>query len=134
MCEIINEEWRDVAGYEGKYQVSNLGRVKSVPREVFCPISPLKKFISKELIMRPQDHIAGYRVVYFGSTNKKDKKKFFIHRLVAKAFIENPSGKPFVNHKDCDKTHNCIVNLEWMTEQENTQYHYDQVRKSNENF
>lgn len=134
MCEITNEEWRDIGGYEGKYQVSNFGRVKSLAREINCPIHPLKKFTSKEKILKNQSHVNGYRVIYFGTTLKKTKKKIFVHRLVAKAFLVNEKNKPFVNHRDCDKAHNCVLNLEWMTEQENTQYHYDQVRKSNENF
>lgn len=135
MCSNTTDEiWKDVIGYEGKYQVSNLGRVKSIPREINCPIHPQKKFVSKEIVMKTQPHVNGYRVVYFGSTIKRDKKKLFVHRLVAQAFIENPASKPFVNHKDCDKAHNCVFNLEWMTESENTQYHYEQVRKNNENF
>jgi Tol biopolymer transport system component len=128
------EEWKDIAGYEGKYQVSDHGRVRSLARFISCPVHPMKKYYREEIVMRPQGHYNGYKVIYFGSTIKRTKKKMFIHRLVAKAFIENPESKPFVNHKDCDKANNHISNLEWMTEGENTRYHYASIKRVNSDF
>lgn len=96
------EEWRDVVGYEGLYQVSNLGRVKS---------------IIKERIMAQHDNGNGYLTV---SLSMKGKiKKEYIHRLVAEAFIPNPNDKPEVNHLNLKKNDNNIQNLEWNTKKEN---------------
>lgn len=116
------EEWKDVASYEGRYQISNHGRVKSVARVCVGP-----KGIERplpEIVMRKQPHFKGYHVVYLRRGEVKHKK-FFVHRLVGEHFIPNPDKKPIVNHKDFDKTHNHIRNLEWASERENTQHYYD---------
>lgn len=100
------EVWKDVKGYEGKYQVSNQGRVWSVG--------------SQKYLYGTANH-DGYLSVHLTAKNGKCKKEF-IHRLVAIAFIDNPEIKPEVNHKDENKQNNCVENLEWMTHVENSNY------------
>lgn len=92
----MEEIWKDIEGYEGLYQVSNLGRVRSLRRNI----------IFKNRIER-----SGYEGVYL--YKNKGYKYFLIHRLVANAFISNPDNLPQVNHKDENKLNNCISNLEW---------------------
>jgi predicted XRE-type DNA-binding protein len=101
------EIWKDVIGYEGLYQVSNLGRVKS---------------LRKNLIMKLCSANHGYLNV---GLNKNLKKSFYIHRLVAQAFIPNPENKPQVNHKDGNRLNNKVENLEWNTNYENMRHGYD---------
>lgn len=97
------EEWRDIKGYEGKYQISNLGRVKSL-RDSHNNYR--EKYI-KSRIRR------GYLSVTL--CNKGKQKQFLVHRLIAEAFIPNPNNYPQVNHKDENKLNNNIENLEWCT-------------------
>ena len=105
MCKINNnsveEEWKDIIGFEGLYQVSNLGRIKSLRDNHNNP---------REKILKPQ-LTKGY---YWISLWKNGKRKMYlIHRLVALAFIPNPMNLPQVNHIDENKTNNCADNLEW---------------------
>jgi hypothetical protein len=98
------EIWKDIIGYEGCYQVSNLGRVKSLIRGI---------------ILKPLINL-GYACVYLH--NKCSKKNCLVHRLVAKAFIPNPNGYEQVNHKDENKANNMVENLEWCTSKYNANY------------
>ena len=98
--------WRDVVGYEGLYQVSNTGKIRSLYR------------YKKEL--KPNITKNGYATVELFK-NKKSKR-LLIHRLVAFAFIENPSNLPQVNHIDENKLNNHVENLEWLTAKENMNY------------
>lgn len=98
----MQEIWKDIEGYEGKYQISNFGRAR----------------ILKELVL--QTNRDGYVTI---NLNKNGKgKRVTVHRLVAKHFISNPENKDCVNHKDCNRTNNNVNNLEWCTYKENTQY------------
>lgn len=112
-----NEIWKDVVGFEGRYQVSNLGRVKSIKR-----IKPTKENPTgiKEIIMIPYSGAARY----LGVTLRKDGKgkTHTIHRLVAQAFLPNPLGLPCVNHKDENCLNNNADNLEWCTQEYNVNY------------
>ena len=101
------EIWRDIDGYNGLYQISNKGRVKSLK----C---------GKERILRPRDNGNGYlNVVLYKNTASQSR---YIHRLVAEVFIPNLENKPQVNHKDENKLNNCVNNLEWATAKENSNY------------
>ena len=104
------EEWRDIKGYEGKYMVSNLGRVKSLNY----------RRTGKEKIMEGVDNGKGYLYVALWKDGKY--KSCRINRLVAQAFLENPQNLPEVNHKNEDKTDNRVENLEWCSRQYNIEY------------
>ena len=101
------EEWKNIEGYEGKYQVSNEGRIKSL-----CN--------NKEKILKPASYKNGY--LYVKLYKNCEYKRFSIHRLVAAAFIPNQDNLPQVNHKDEDKTNNNVSNLEWCTAKYNSNY------------
>lgn len=111
----MTELWRDIPGYEGYYQVSNLGRIKSLPRLVKSKNNGVRK--TKEILLKPQSDDEGYQSV--GLHKENSQKDCRIHRLVAEAFIPNPENKPQVNHIDGVKYHNNVRNLEWVTNSEN---------------
>ena len=115
------EIWRDVVGYEGYYQVSNLGRLKSLKRLVK---GRWGDYPVKGCIMNPSLNMYGY---YHSGLSRMEGEKMknrtkIIHRLVAEAFIPNPLNKKQVNHIDCDKTNNRLDNLEWVTGTENMRH------------
>lgn len=110
----MEEIWRDIKGYEGKYQVSNLGRVKSLERTD----NNNHKVKEKELkIISDKDQ---YSIINLYQNGKN--KTCRIHRLVASAFIPNPNNYPVINHKDENRTNNRIDNLEWCTSKHNNNY------------
>lgn len=99
------EIYKDVEGYENLYQVSNMGNVKSL--------------ISNK-ILKPAKNHNGYLYVCFSKQGKHKHHK--IHRLVAQAFIDNPNSYPIINHRDENKTNNCVSNLEWCDHKYNINY------------
>jgi hypothetical protein len=109
-----NEIWKDIVGFEGLYQVSNYGRVKSLKNKS----KPFKKFSVGKV---------GYPYVALWQNNKQ--LVFYIHRLVATYFIPNKENKKYVNHINLDKLDFRIENLEWVTNMENS-YHYENSREN----
>lgn len=101
------EVWKDIVGYEGLYQVSNWGRVRSLN---------YRHAIGNIKILVPYSDRIGYLHIELSG------KKFLVHRLVAIAFIPNPNNYPVVNHKDCNPQNNRVENLEWCTQKYNTNY------------
>ena len=106
-----DEIWRNIVGYNGKYHVSNMGRVRH-----------------NETILKPYPNSCGYLRV--GLYKEGKHRKELVHRLVADAFIDNPYNLPVVNHKNEDKEDNRATNLEWATIKENMNYGSLQDRKS----
>ena len=113
------EEWKDIKGYEGIYQVSSYGRIKSLPRgKQFGN----RYYIMKEKILSYNNNGRGYLQVCL-TKDKKSKKKL-VHRLVAEAFLRKIEGKEYVNHIDGNKSNNRVDNLEWCTRSENQTHAY----------
>ena len=114
------EVWKDVEGFKGYYQVSNLGRVKSIERTtVFERNGSLIERRVPPAILKPGES-TGYQIVSLYK-NKKRKLKY-VQRLVAKAFVPNPNNYPMINHKDENKKNNHVTNLEWCTAGYNMDY------------
>ena len=113
------EIWKDIKGYEGKYQVSNLGRIKSLERDVFFPNGTVNRHIEEKILVQNIGKL-GYAYVNLYLNGKA--KTIKTHRLVAMAFLPNPENKPMVNHKDEVKTNNVVDNLEWCDAQYNALY------------
>lgn len=104
------EIWKDVVGYETLYQVSNLGRVKSLGNDK----------TKKEKILKLEKRKTGYLQAHLSKNGKT--KLIYVHRLVAKSFIENPNNLEQINHKDENKGNNNVNNLEWCTPKYNINY------------
>lgn len=114
----MEEIWKDVQGYEGYYQVSNIGRVKSFSRKRIMPYGGIRVYPEK--ILNPNKNRYGYITTVL--TKNSISKTFTVHRLVAKAFLPNPENKHQVNHINGIKTDNHLENLEWVNQSEN-QFH-----------
>ncbi len=107
---MIKEEWKSVKDYEGIYEISNHGRIRSYCR-------------TRRKILKLMYHYKGHTFIHLCKDGIR--RKFFIHRLVAIAFIPNPENKPLVDHKDEKKDNNYIWNLQWCDESENTKLYYE---------
>lgn len=108
----MQEDWKDIAGYEGRYQVSNFGNVKS--------LNWRGTGIAKNLYLKKSNK--GY--LHVELSDGKSKKSITVHRLVANAFIPNPNNYNEINHKDENTLNNCVDNLEWCTHKYNVSCYF----------
>ena len=130
----MEEVWRDIRGYEGLYQVSNLGRVKSLDHlrcNGFGNYEVKGRILSQSRSYSKKHGAFMYPYVSFHRKRNTATKKFTVHRLVAEAFLPNPENLPCVNHKDENKTNNRVDNLEWCTFEYNNTYGTARVRSQN---
>lgn len=125
----MKEEWKDIDGYKGIYQISNLGRVRSLDHEVIQKAKgeSYAKRIYKGRILTPSRNGAHGTRVMLCKNGKYHGIN--IHRLVAEYFIPNPNGYDIVNHKNANPNDNRAVNLEWCTQSHNIKYAYDMGTK-----
>lgn len=124
MKDIKDERWQPIIGYEGFYEISDHGRVKSLPR-----VKKVYKgnYYTKEKILQPLLSGTGKNRYYSVGLHKTGIKsiRVLIHILVAKYYIQNPEGKPQINHKDGNKANNHHANLEWVTSAENINHAFE---------
>lgn len=115
----MEEVWKDVKDWEGLYQVSNLGRVRSLDKKVNCKYGKTKIHRGK---IRTLSISKRYGYVRVSLWDKGKRLNCSVHRLVAEVFCENPDSKEWVNHKDGNKQNNVSTNLEWVTGSENIKH------------
>ena len=127
------EIWKPVVGYEGVYEISSFGRIRSLDR-ITSYISRTQEgkeysttHTHKGKLMKQHNNHFGYKVIALCIDGKY--KTYMVHRLVAEAFIPNPNNYPVVNHKDENKQNNCVENLEWCTQQYNINYGSGNIRR-----
>lgn len=113
--------WKDVRGYEGVYKVSNYGDVMRVSTV------DARGHLRRERLLKKHMSKCGYLGI--GLYDKGKETKFLVHRIVAEAFLKNPNNYTDVNHKDEDKTHNAVSNLEWCDRSYNCKYGTAQTRR-----
>ena len=121
----MKEVWKDIVGYEGLYQVSNLGTVKSLPK--YCGVR-----WDNGRILKPFTNKDGYLVITLSLNGKL--KHFQVHRLVAEAFIPNPDNLHCINHKDLCVANNSVNNLEWCSWLYNNTYETRAKRAAKKNL
>lgn len=118
-----NEVWKDISGYEGYYQISNFGRIKSIKRTITRKDGKAKTF--SPVMLKQNIGTTGYS--YANLSQKGKAKSERAHRLVAEAFIGNPENLPCINHIDENKTNNKVENLEWCSYRYNNTYNDKQL-------
>ena len=113
-----NEIWKPIKGFEGSYEVSTLGNVRSVDRVIVYPNGGKRLRKGRELSQAT--NVRGYKCVVLCTQNSR--KNYMVHRLVAETHVPNPSNLPCINHKDEITTNNNVSNLEWCTHKYNNNY------------
>lgn len=117
----MSEQWKEIPGFEGAYMVSDHGRIKALARAVrTCPLGDWTTRQQPEHVLRMNRRRGGYMKVRLSQDMRQ--KDYWVHRLVAAAFIPNPDGLPFVNHIDANPANNCVDNLEWVTHRQNMEH------------
>lgn len=124
-----NEVWSPIKNYEGLYEVSNMGRVRSLDRKQSRAIVGLETYVKKGRVLSPRLQRQGYQLVALFKKGEREDK--LIHRIVAESFIPNPLKKETVNHKDNVKGNNVVNNLEWATQSENSKHAFENGFNSN---
>lgn len=116
----MNEIWKEIAGYEGYFEVSNLGNFRSKNRRVRYKTQGFRNYPGKSLLT--ETIVEGYQRIVLMKEGKR--KRFMCHRLVAQEFVPNLENKPFVNHINGIRSDNRAENLEWVTQSENEIHSY----------
>lgn len=119
----MEEVWKDIPGFEGYYQASNLGRIKS--------LGTITKYRPQEKVLKLATTSLWYKRVHIG--HAANRRTWGVHRLIAITFIPNPDNKPQVNHIDGNPSNNRVENLEWCTAKENIRHSYDKLGKKAHN-
>lgn len=113
---LLSEQWKPVLGFEGRYMVSSIGRVKSLDFEMINPLTPTGVSVRKGKVLQPWLETGYLRTcIHIGGVQKYK----YVHRLVAEAFLGTPEGCFVVNHIDGNKDNNSIDNLEWCSQKDN---------------
>lgn len=123
----MTEIWKSVVGWEGIYEVSNFGQVRSISRLIARQDGSTQRF--RQCILSPRKNSTGYLIVTLSDLSNGRRATVRVHRLVAEAFIPNPMSLPEVNHIDSDRANARVDNLEWVTPSQNRYhgYHFGSV-------
>ena len=124
----MKEVWKDIVGYEGLYQVSNLGRARSLPR----PVGDGTNRMWKGRVLRATDNGRGYKIV--GLRRNNIRKNYYVHRLVAQHFLDGWNELLVVDHIDGNKENNSVENLRIVSQKENVSYAIHQMRKPHKSW
>ena len=129
------EKWADIEGYEGTYQVSDLGRVRSLTRTRATAnrYGSVTMRTDHGKIINATDNGNGYMIVGLRLSGKP-RKNYYVHRLVAQHFVPNPKGEKVINHIDHDRKNNRAENLEWCTQKDNVKHSAHLMRHEKEKF
>ena len=122
----LKEIWKDIEGYEGCYEISSLGRVKSLDRVVYNGKGLFLRKGKEKVLQTDKD---GYKTIMLSYKGVSKLKK--VHRLVSAAFLLNPENKPTVNHINSIRSDNRVVNLEWNTIKENVNHSFKKGNRTN---
>ncbi len=120
-AKIMQKEiWKEITGYEGYFEVSNLGNFRSKDRIIKYKSSGFRLYPGK--LLKTETIVEGYQRIVL--MKNAIRKRYMCHRLVAQEFIPNPKNKPYINHINGNKADNRAINLEWVTQSENELHSY----------